>query len=119
MSKTLTEQYYEGTLPSGHYYFNNGHNTYPVEHHQTTPQLCVDGIRVVDKVPEYDQFAGISKKVDELEKKLDVAVKTLEWYDGLENLLIGWEICTGQPKGTAQEALKRIADFSKTIKEVK
>lgn len=45
-----------------------------------------------------------------LQEKLDIAMKALEWYDGLENLLVGWEIATGQKKGTAKKTLKQIKE---------
>lgn len=83
--KTLTEQYYDGTLPTDYYYFNNGHITYPVEHHQTTPPLRIDGIKVVCKIPEYEEYVELLEKIDELsgkvlrlEKELCIAVNTLK-----------------------------------------
>lgn len=88
--KTLTEQYYDGTLPSGYYYFNNGHNIYPVEHHQTTQKLCVDGIKVMDKVQEYEEYVELLEKLDKLEKKLNKAEDAIkEAYWKCENCYKG------------------------------
>ena len=53
MTKSLTEKYYDGTLPSGMYYFNNGNETYPVEYRQTEPYMCSNGITVLEPVPSY------------------------------------------------------------------
>lgn len=49
-------------------------------------------------------------KIERLEKQLDIAVEALSWYDGLEDFLIGWELATGQKKGTAKQALQEIKD---------
>lgn len=54
--------------------------------------------------------------LDELErtkKQLAIAVEALSWYDGLEDILIGWELGTGQKKGTAKQALKQIRELEK------
>lgn len=46
-------------------------------------------------------------------QQLAIAVEALNWYDGLEKMLIGWEIATGQKKGTAKQALEQIEEFDK------
>ena len=48
-----------------------------------------------------------------LKKQLAIAVEALNWYDGLEKLLVGWEIATGQDRGTAEKALKQIEELEK------
>lgn len=74
MSKTLTKQYYDGTLPSAFYYFHNGKGPYIVEHHQTTPPtICAKGITVLCKVPNYTNFSELGKKVELLQKQLKEA----------------------------------------------
>ena len=52
----LTEKYYSGTLPSGHYYFSNGNSVYPVEYRQVEPFLCANGITVLCEVPSYEEY---------------------------------------------------------------
>lgn len=75
MAKTLTEQYYDGTLPTGFYYFNNGKETYIVMHYHTEPFICADGITVMDKVPSYEEYVALlnlyknTKKLVEAHKK--------------------------------------------------
>jgi hypothetical protein len=48
-----------------------------------------------------------------LKKQLAIAVNALNWYDGLEDFLIGWEFATGQKKGTAKQALNKIKELEK------
>lgn len=71
MSKEVTEKYYKGTLPSGHYYFSNGKSVYPVEHRQIEPCLCANGITVVDKVPDYDEYKQMEEQINNLQKMLE------------------------------------------------
>ena len=47
------------------------------------------------------------KEIERLQEQLKEANDVIKWYDGLENILIGWEMCTGQPKGTAKKYLKK------------
>lgn len=56
MSKELTEQYRNGTLPSDFYYFTNGKDFYTIEHHQLKGLPAVKGVEVVAKVPSYDEW---------------------------------------------------------------
>lgn len=46
-------------------------------------------------------------ELERLQEQLNEANEVIKWYDGLENILIGWEICTGQPKGTAKKYLEK------------
>lgn len=48
------------------------------------------------------------QKMHILEKKLAIATKALEYYDGLENIIIDWKLLTGQEAGTARKALKEM-----------
>ena len=90
MSKELTEQYIDGTLPCGFYYFTNGKDVHPVEHHQVKGITAVMGVSVVDKMPTYDQFVGLTekanlfpqlvKKVEELECQLKEANEALKEF---------------------------------------
>lgn len=48
-----------------------------------------------------------------VKQQLAIAVEALKWYDGLEKMLIGWEIATGQERGTAEKALHQIKELDK------
>lgn len=95
MSKILTEQWREGTLPDGAYYILVD------KYEQNEPEIDV-GVcynsnfqwwivkEVLAPVPRYEQFIGLmddSKELDKaydkinlLEKKLEIATKALEQY---------------------------------------
>jgi len=60
-----------------------------------------------------DTLAMALDKCERLEKQLKIAVEALSWYAGLEDFLIGWELLTGQKKGTAEQALKQIKELEK------
>jgi hypothetical protein len=57
---TLTEQLYEGTLPTGWYYFNNGVETYIVLYSNANTKdrklQEPEGITVLCKVPSYEDW---------------------------------------------------------------
>lgn len=53
------------------------------------------------------------EKCEKLEKQLKIAVETLSWYNGLECMLIDWELATGQKKGAAKQALEQIKELDK------
>ncbi|MBQ0113395.1 MAG: hypothetical protein KBT03_09720 [Bacteroidales bacterium] len=93
--KTLIEQYRKGKLHTGFYYANlfqyDGEDSedrdfedivfYSNNTNKFVYEDCYDGVsNIIDKVPDYDQFAELSKKVDELEKKLDIAISALNDY---------------------------------------
>lgn len=88
MSKELTEQWRNGTLPRGYYYFSNGCEVYPVEHRQIEPCLCANGITVLDKVPSYEEYQALLSDslaknegveiIAELESKLSVISEQLK-----------------------------------------
>ena len=85
----LTEKYYSGTLPSGHYYFSNGNSVYPVEYRQVEPFLCANGITVLCEVPSYEEYIKtgtwytekshneLLKKIEKLEEQLKEANELL------------------------------------------
>lgn len=77
MTKTLTEQYYDGTLPSGFYYFNNGNATYTVVHYQTESYLCANGITVVDKVPSYDEYQDLIQQNVNQESAIETYIERI------------------------------------------
>ena len=52
-----------------------------------------------------DDYYG--EQVERLQEQLKEANVVIKWYDGLEKMLIGWELCTGQKKGTAEKYLKK------------
>jgi hypothetical protein len=57
---TLTEQLYEGTLPTGWYYFNNGHESYIVKYDNINTKHWKlqepEGLKVLAKVPSYEEL---------------------------------------------------------------
>ena len=52
-------------------------------------------------------------KIAKVKQQLAIAVEALNWYDGLEKMLVGWEIATGQERGTAEKALCKIEELNK------
>ena len=73
---------------------------------------------ILAPVPSFDEYIELEerlRKTQELElkvrKQLAIAVEALNWYDGLEKMLIGWEITTGQERGTAEKALCEIEEL--------
>lgn len=78
MSKELTEKWRNGTLPCGFYYFTNGKEIYPIHHQQVKGLTGAKGVGVVDKVPTYDQFSQMVKKVEELKSKLSCISEQLK-----------------------------------------
>jgi hypothetical protein len=62
---TLTEQLYEGTLPTGWYYFNNGVETYIVLYSNANTKdrklQEPEGITVLCKVPTYEEIVKLKK----------------------------------------------------------
>ena len=61
----LTEQLYAGTLPTGHYYFNNGVETYIVLYsNANTKDMKMQepsGLTVLSEVPSYDEWVYLHK----------------------------------------------------------
>lgn len=80
MTKTLTEQWREGTLPCGAYYVNrlNEIRIYLVtyENEKNTHEIY----EVLAPVPSYDEYKRLVSKTDKSEKQLAIATKALEKY---------------------------------------
>lgn len=76
MTKTLTEQWREGTLKSGHYYIRSGFGTY-VETRYLCESFFEGNIEVLSAVPSYDEYKQLVSKTDKLEKKLEIALEVL------------------------------------------
>lgn len=60
-----------------------------------------------------DSLIQAIDRIERLEKQLKIAVDALSWYDGLEDILISWELLTGQKKGMAKQALDKIKELEK------
>jgi hypothetical protein len=60
---TLTEQLYEGTLPTGWYYFNNGVETYIVLYSNANTKdrklQEPSGLTVLGEVPSYEEYIAL------------------------------------------------------------
>jgi len=95
MTKTLTEQWREGTLPEGHYYFQYGKCAPFIKDSYTADELkrCIDAenIKALAGVPTYaefmdlmsnlkyiDKYRELISKTDKLEKQLAIARKALK-----------------------------------------
>jgi trehalose utilization protein len=76
---TLTEQLYEGTLPTGWYYFNNGHESYIVKYdNRNTKHWKLqepEGLTVLAEVPTYDDIKALAKLV------LKLSPERKEWLE--------------------------------------
>lgn len=114
---TLTKKWKNGTLKTGYYYFKTKNNikngflykgfNYPYDEKYN---IINDVVEVLAEVPTYDhfvdltekdnQFSQLVKKVEKLEKQLDIATKVLGEYANKENWSNGFE--------EAQKALKEI-----------
>lgn len=115
MTKTLTEQWRNGTLEESMYYVKLPDNDIPIVNLYQLKQLALvnddDEIEVLAAVPDYDQVSQLVKKVEQFEKKLDIAVKALEWYADYTNSMKG--VFNMKPEKEAQEALKQIKELDK------
>ena len=100
MTKTLTEQWRDGTLPLNHYYVKTKSGRYGINHtvlsfDRDKPRTRIEYSdrteEVIAPVPSYEQFIGLmddSKELDKaydkinlLEKKLEIAIKALKRID--------------------------------------
>lgn len=77
MTKTLTEQWREGTLESGHYYIRSGLST-SVEIRYLGNGFFEGNIEVLTPVPSHDEYKQLVSKTEQLEKKLAIAIKALK-----------------------------------------
>lgn len=68
----LTEQLYAGTLPTGHYYFNNCVETYIVLYKNINSKHLIlqepEGLKVLCKVPSYEEWKA-QQNYEEHQKK--------------------------------------------------
>lgn len=68
----LTEQLYAGTLPTGHYYFNNGVETYIVLYSNANTKdrkmQEPSGLTVLSEVPSYEEYLSLTYAKEEDEK---------------------------------------------------
>lgn len=85
----LTEQLYAGTLPTGHYYFNNGVETYIVlyKNINTKDRKLQEpsGLTVLSKVPSYKEWKAKleeNTKLKELLKEARNVLKMVDTYYG-------------------------------------
>ena len=110
MTKTLTEQWRDGEWivcnagKCDYYYtdvkcYNGSHKEVIKEESVFLTDYDPD-YEILGEVPSYEEY----KRLQEQLKEANVVIK---WYDGLEKMLIGWELCTGQKKGTAEKYLKK------------
>lgn len=105
MSKTLTEQYRKGKLPTGFYYANlfqyDGEDRedrdfedivfYYNKTNKFVYEDCYDGVsNIIDKVPDYDQITKLEKKVELLQKQLKEAQNLIIYCSTGDHL--GYEI---------------------------
>lgn len=95
MTKTLTEQWREGTLPEGYYYTKSinildkerimiDYYIPALHHFEIMPSEYVK--EVIVEAPSYDEYKQLVSKTDQLEKRLEVSEK--EHYRTLEQLRI-------------------------------
>lgn len=71
----LTEQLYAGTLPTGHYYFNNGVETYIVLYSNINTKdrklQEPEGLTVLSKVPSYEEVVKLKKDIYKAGREID------------------------------------------------
>lgn len=64
----LTEQLYAGTLPTGHYYFNNGVETYIVLYKNINSKHLIlqepEGLTVISEVPSCEEWKKLKEFAD-------------------------------------------------------
>lgn len=130
MTKTLTEQWREGTLDNGYYYVSSGWSK-SVETRYLGNGFFEGNIGVLAPVPSYDKVKEMSQKIERLEfdnevldnelkelatkndtfamengrlqKRLEIATKALEEYADKDK----WEHCSPDWRD-AEEALKEM-----------
>ena len=80
MTKTLTEQWREGTLLSGEYYIKLDDGSFTTDKYFGKSGGFAEEIpvEVLSAVPSYDKYKQLVSKTEQLEKKLSIATKALE-----------------------------------------
>ena len=130
MTKTLTEQWRDGTLPDGEYYVKDwgGKIDWFVAQNKilwrdnNNPIYTSERIEVLAPVPDYSEYQalkdncefthtvlkGAHQKITQLENKLEIATKALDYYT-LEDAYVS---CYGNPVNpnpmVARKALKEM-----------
>jgi len=85
MTKSLTEQWREGTLSMGYYYVSTP-PSYGGEKIKYLDDDCCFGLdddiiqKVLAPVPSYDEYKELVSKTEQLEKQLAIATKALKYY---------------------------------------
>lgn len=99
MTKTLTEQWREGTLDNGFYYVRSGWSAF-IEIRYLGNAFFEGNIEVLAPVPSYSEYQalkdncelthtrlkGTHQKIAQLEKKLEIATKVLEHCQGFDSV---------------------------------
>ena len=116
MTKTLTEQWRDGKLPNGDYYIKVRGNLTGKEFF--VYDNCINGkwaytldgnvIAVISPVPSYEEYNELATKCNQLQKRLEIATKVLNYYT-LEDAYVS---CYGNPVNpnpmVARKALKEM-----------
>lgn len=115
MTKTLTEQWCEGTLPQGYYYIvvnmEQKHRViFYLPERNTEDEARLDlkdqfVLEVLAPVPRYDEYKELVSKTEQLEKRLEIATKALKGASFWANTGNGGE-----------QAVKKVCD--KALKEM-
>lgn len=111
MTKTLTEQWRDGTLEQRYYYvkyFGNCQKPFvEIELKNFLLDLVkvkdMDKIEVLAPVPSYDEYKELVRKSDKLKKKLEIATKALKEYADRTNWVDGSFMCVYDGKSFADE----------------
>lgn len=113
MTKTLTEQWHAGNLKNSFYYLKfpdtettEIYNIYDMEKFRYVQDS--EKIVVLDEVPSYDEYNELDTKCNQLQKRLEIATKALDYYT-LEDAYVS---CYGNPVNpnpmVARKALKEM-----------
>ena len=88
MTKTLTEQWREGTL-RGCFYWKLPNGNICTAYTDTMRDIKnvrdSDEVEVLQETPSYVEYNQLVSKTDELEKRLEIATKALKEYGRCEN----------------------------------
>lgn len=126
MTKTLTEQWRDGTLEESMYYVKLPDNDIQIVNLYQLKQLALvndaDEIEVLAAVPRYEQYIGLiddSKELDKaydkinlLEKRLEIATKALEEYATNESYKLCVVYCHyGEPVRASDVAIQALKEM--------
>ena len=91
MTKTLTEQWREGTLPRGAYYVNRlGEVRIYLVTYSEDDKNTHEIYEILAPVPYFNHFSQLVKKVEKLEQQLAIATKALKEYADKDK----WHYCS-------------------------